>query len=109
MKTLMPINKKGVLGLDTAKAFILAILTIAVIAFAVIIALSELDDTNVLTSGSKEANDTTNVLNNVTTGVADFFSNAPTWFSLLAITIIIIIIGLVIIVVNRFGKGSGGL
>jgi L-asparagine transporter-like permease len=45
-------------------------------------------------------------LNNITGGVSDFFSNTGTWFSLLAIVVIILIIAIVIFAVNRFGGGS---
>lgn len=106
-------NRKGVLGLDTATAFVIAILTLAVVAFAVIVALASLNNSNVLTTGSQEANQTTNVLNNVTAGVAELFTNATTWFSLLAVVIIILIIALVILAVRRFdttaNSGGGGL
>ena len=99
-------DKKGVLGLDTAKQFILAILIIAVIAFATIIALATLNDSNVLTPGSLEANQSTNVLQNVSTGVSEFFNNATTWFALLAVVIIILIIAVVILAVNQFSTGT---
>ena len=110
LKAIKRMDKKGVLGLETAKAFIILILTLAVIAFAVVIALSELNDTSVLTSGSQADNDTDNIINNVTGGITDFFSNAGSWFSLLAIVVIILIIAIVIVTVNRFGgSAQGGL
>jgi len=101
-------NKKGVLGMDTAKDFVLGIMILAVIAFAVIVALASLNDSNALTEGSTEQNQTTNILLNVTGGVNDFFTNAGTWFSLLSVVIIILIISVVIMAVNRFGSGSAG-
>lgn len=104
------IDKKGVLGLDTAKAFVLAILTLGVIAFAVIVALDALNNSGSLTAGSQAANDTTAVLQNITGGTTSFFGNAGTWFALLAIVIIILVIAVVIVAVNRFGgRGAGNL
>ena len=94
--------------MDTAKDFVLGIMILAVIAFAVIVALASLNDSNALTTGSTEDNQTTNILLNVTGGVNDFFTNASTWFSLLSVVIIILIISVVILAVNRFGSGSGG-
>jgi len=102
-------NKKGQVGLDVAKSVMLTLLIIGVIAFALIIALASLNDTNVLTSGSLEANQTSAVLQNITSGTSSFFSNTTTWFSLLAIVVIILIIAIVILAVNRFGRGGGGL
>lgn len=96
-------QKKGMLGLDTAKDFIVAILTIAVIAFAVIVALSSLKDSNAIKQTVPEYNQTQAILSNVSAGTASFFSNAGTWFSLLSVVIIILIIGVVIWAVNRFG------
>ena|SRR3990167_571959 len=96
-------NKKGVLGLDTATKFVLALLTLAVIGFAVIIALDNLvlSDTDVLGT-----NNTENILRNVSAGTASLFENATTWFSLIAIVIIILIIAVVIIAVKGFGGGE---
>lgn len=101
-------NKRGVVGMDVAKAFMLIILTIGVIAFAVIIAVANLNSSTVLTSGSYEKNQSTNIFNNITGGLGTFFSNTGTFFTLLAVTVIILIIGLVIFAVNRFGGGSSG-
>ncbi len=96
------LGKKGQLGMDVAKGFVLAILTLAVIAFAVIIALDSLQNTSVSTG------QTGAIVNNVTVGVATFFSNATTWFTLLAVVVIILIISVVIFAVNRFGGSAGG-
>lgn len=100
------VNNRGVLGLDTAKEFVLAIMVLAVIAFATIVALSSLNNSNAVTG--QAATDTTAVLQNVTAGTVTLFSNAGTWFSLLAVVIIILIIAVVIFAVNRFGTGRGG-
>jgi len=89
-------NKKGQ-GLNTVKAFVISVFILAIIAFATVIALLELNDTSVATT------ETELIVNNVTEGVNELFGNATTWFSLLAVMIIILIIGLVIFVVNRFG------
>lgn len=49
------------------------------------------------------------VNSNISTGTTNFFSNTSTWFSLLAIVVIILIIGIVIFAVNRFGGRETGL
>jgi uncharacterized membrane protein len=106
-ESIKPLDKKGQVGLDTARNVMLALLTIGVIAFAIIVALSSLNNSNALSPGSLEQNQTSNVLNNITSGTADFFSNTGTWFSLLAIVVIILIIAIVIFAVNRFGGNRG--
>lgn len=95
-------NQRGQLGLDTAKAFILSILTLGVITFAVLIAMSQLNASSAATT------DTTSVFNNISAGVTSLFSNSGTWFALLAVVIIILIVSVVIFAVNRFG-GRGGV
>lgn len=50
--------------------------------------------------------DTGNLVDNVTTGTTDFFSNVPTFMTLLAVAVILLIIGLVIFAVNRFSGGA---
>jgi len=100
-------DKKGILGLDTAKAFILFILICAVLGFAAIIALATLNDADILTSGSDGDTQATNVLQNVSGGISGFFSNASTWFTLLSVVVIILIIGVVIFAVSRFGGSDG--
>ena len=180
--------KKGQVGLDTAKAVMLALLVIGMIAFVIIVANSELNDVadtalptqsavignetlssvedgtgeylSIYTSGYRNLactivvvtnastgeviqsgnytvdgchiiwletdvdlyNNTdwnvtytytfidpgvSNVFRNTTSGIAGFFDNVPTWFTLLSVVVIIAIIALVIIVVGRFGGKSG--
>ncbi len=102
------INKTGQVGLDTARQVMLTLMVIGVIAFAIIVALASLNNSNALTSGTLEANQTTQILNNITGGTAGFFSNTATWFSLLSIVVIILIISIVIFAVNRFGGNRNG-
>ncbi len=99
-------DKRGVLGLDAAKSFVIAILTLAVVAFATIVALSALNNSGSLPAGSLEANQTESILLNVTGGIETLFASANTWFALLAVVIIILIIAIVILAVNRFGGAT---
>lgn len=101
-------GKRGQVGLDTAKSVMLTLLVIGVIAFAIIIALASLNNSNATSAGSLERNQSTAIFNNISTGTANFFSNTGTWFSLLAIVVIILIIAIVIFAVNRFGGSSRG-
>ncbi len=57
---------------------------------------------------SQGANDTNSVINNLTGGTVTFFSFANIWFTLLAVTVLIVIIlGVISFVRSKGGKGSG--
>ncbi len=98
----LEINKKGQVGLGTARKVMIALMTLGVLAFALIIALNELNSTSVATT------QTTNIVNNITGGVETFFSNAGTWFALLAIVVIILIVVIVMLAVNKVDGTKGG-
>ena len=105
-KSLIAKSKKGVLGLDTVKAVVLSLLTLAVIAIAVFLALTSLQNSSIFTAGSAAQNNTNFIINNVTGGVTQFFNQVPTFFVLLGVVVLILIIAIVIVAVSRFG-GSG--
>ena len=96
-------DKRGILGLNTVKAFIVVLLSLAIIGVVTLIVLGAIEDANVASPGSNAANGTANIIANVSTGITAFFTNSATFFSLLAVVVIILIISLVIVVVNRFG------
>jgi len=105
MKIKSILNKKGVLGLDTAKLFVLAILSLVIIAVVTLIVLDALD--NVSTSGDYLDNTTNEIIGNTSDALSDFFNDTGTWFTLIGVVIIILIIAVVIVVINRFGTGGG--
>ncbi len=94
-------NKKGILGLDTAKLFVLALLSLVIIAVVTLIILDSLQGATTLTGASE-------IINNTSEALSDFFEDSGTWFTLIGVVIIILIIAVVIVVVNRFGTGAGG-
>ena len=102
----LKLDKGGVLGLDIAKSFLIVILTLGVVAFASVVAITQLNSSTDLGTGSLATNQTTSILNNISGGVTSFFSNAGSWFALLAVVIIILIVSVVIVAVNRFGSRS---
>lgn len=103
LKSLIKKDKRGVMGLNVAKGFLMILLGLVVLGVTFMIVLNELGDTSIV-SGD---NDTQNIISNATSGAADFFSNTGTWLSLLSVVILILIISVVILVVNRFGSGGG--
>lgn len=100
-------KSKGILGLDVAKSVIIFLLVLAVTAIAVILALVSLQNSNIFTAGSQAANDTDNIINNITSGTTTFFSYVPTWMVLLAVVVLIAIVAIIIVAVSRF-EGRGG-
>jgi len=99
-------SKRGVLGFDTVKAVLIALLTLSVVSVAVFLALTSLNNANIFTAGSLGANATTNILGNVTSGTSSFFGYVPTIMILLAVVVIILVISIVIVAVTRFGGGA---
>lgn len=101
-------QKRGVLGLDTTRVVLISLLTLAVIAIAVFLALVSLRDAGIFTAGSLEKNQTNDIISNITGGSVNFFKQIPTVFTLLGVVLIILVIAIVIAAVSRFGGGGRG-
>ena len=105
-------NKGGKLSLDagmnTAVKFFMAIMTLGILGFALIIVLGNMQGSSGFAAGSLNYNRSDAVLSNITTGAASFFSNATSWFTLLSVVIIIAIVVVIITVVKgvRGGKSE---
>ena len=100
-------QKKGILGLDTAKGVMLSLLTLAVVTIAVFLALVSLQNAGLFTTGSQAKNNTDYIINNITGGTVTFFTYMPTIFTLLGVVVIILVIAIVIVAVSRFGGSAG--
>ncbi len=107
IKEILKKDKKAVLGLDVAKLFVLAILALVIISVVTLIILDSLRDTTDSAGNSFLRNQSESIINNTTGALADFFEDAGTWFTLIGVVIIILIISVVIRVVNGFGTTSG--
>jgi len=110
LSKIVPKDKNGKVGLDAgmkiATKFFLAIMTLGILGFALIIVLGNLQGSSGFAAGSDNANRSDNVLSNLTAGAESFFSNAGSWFTLLSVVIIIAIVTVVITVVRSTGGGS---
>jgi len=98
-------NKKGE-GLIQGLVMGVAALVIAVIIAFVIV--STLDDANLLTANSKEANATSNLISNFTEGVDNVSEKIPT---VLLIAAVVLILGILVLLwgqYKRMGIGTGG-
>ncbi len=99
-------NRNGVLGLDTVKAVMIIFLTLAVVAVAVLLALTSLQNANIFTANSQAANDTSAIVGNVSGGLVTFFGSTGTIFSILVVVVIIMSISIIIWAVGKFGQTS---
>lgn len=107
LKEKLSMDKKGVLGLDTARDVMIFLLSLAVIAIAVFLALVSLQNSNLFTTGSTAANNTNFIINNITSGTTAFFTNIPTVFTILGAVVIILAVTLILFAVNRFSQSTG--
>ena len=106
MKSLIK-KKRSILGLETVKAFIVVMLSLAIIAVVTLVVLGAIQSANI--SGDVNGTiyrQTGSVIGNVSEGITGFFGNTTTYFALLGVVVIILIISLVVVVVNRFGGGG---
>ncbi len=92
-------KKKAILGMNTAQQFIIGILTLVILSVMVLVILAALQNTSLISSNAGAGA----IINNTTAGLSALFGNAITWFVLLGLVIIILIIGVVIGVVRGFG------
>lgn len=99
-------GKKAQAGLGLAGSIIMALLTLAVLATAVNIALANLKTSTGLTAGTIEYNNTQDIIDNVTGGTAVFFDDVSTWMTILGVVVLLLIISVIILVVKRFGAGA---
>lgn len=91
---------------DTTKVFT-AILILGLTGLLFLIVFGNLTDNLGFAANSQGANDTNNVITNLSGGAATFFTFSNVWFTLLAVVLLIIIVMSVIGVVQR-SQGKGG-
>jgi len=108
MKVKTKMDKRGVLGMEDVKAVMLFLLVLAVVAIALFLALTNLNSAGLFTAGSQPANDTSNIINNITSGTTNFFKNVPTIFTILGAVVIITAVILILIAVQRISQSAGG-
>ncbi len=101
------LGKKGN-AIKPAIAFMGGLLVFVIIGFVLIVVAGNLADSTGFATGSLEQNQTDRAMQNVTSGIAELFSNIPTWFSILSVVIIILLIVLIISALRGAKLGSGG-
>lgn len=101
----MYMNKKGQTGgLVTGLIFGIASLVIGVIVAFVIV--STLNNASLLTANSSEANATTNIIGNLTSGVNNVSGKLPTVLLVSAIVLILGVLAVLVGVWSRMRMGS---
>jgi ABC-type transport system involved in multi-copper enzyme maturation permease subunit len=105
MKTM---NKKGQYGINVVVAVALGLFTLLLIAVAVIAGSQALINSSIFTKDSTSYNQTSGMVSNLSQGVSSFFGNSGTFFSILAVVVIMIFLGLMIGAVYLFTRGKGG-
>lgn len=93
-------NKKGVFGLTAIQQFFGIILGIALLAYVIVVIMGTLNQSTILTSGSLEKNQTTLILQNVSTGITGFFSAINPVYAILAVLVIILVLVVLVRVVQ---------
>lgn len=107
-KEKLSMDNRGVFGLDSVKSFTVLILTIFILFFVVLAISAFLRGSSILPSGSQEANDSVGILNNMTAGIKTFAASAPVLFGVLVLVSIMLMFGVVLFVISRFGGGGRG-
>jgi len=93
-------DKKGVFGLTAVQAFFATILGIALLAYVIVIIMGTLQSANIVATNSLAANQTNQILGNVSTGVTGFFSSINPVYAILAVLVIILVLVVLVRVVQ---------
>jgi len=105
MKSLSRISKRGQ-TLELVSGTTLGFLTLIVLMFSVLYAVSVLNPSSFFTAASANANSTNALTQNLTQGVGSFGSYIPTVFLVLGVVLVLSIIFVLIVYVRRMGGGS---
>ena len=93
-------DKRGVFGLTAVQQFFAVILGIALLAYVIVIIMGTLQTANVVPAGSTAANQTTNILNNVSGGITSFFGSITPVYAILTVLVIILVLVVLVRVVQ---------
>lgn len=104
----LKMNKKGQ-TIQLISGTVIAFLVLIFVIFAVLYGVSTLNPASFFTASSAEANATSQLTGNLTTGVASFGARIPTVLTILGVVLALSAIVLLIFFVRRMqGAGGGG-
>lgn len=99
-------NKKGQV-LNAVTSIVIGFMVLIFTIFAVLYGISKLNPAGFFTTGSSEANATTTLTANLTSGVAQFGAYIPTILVILGVVLALAGIAILIAYVRRMGGGGG--
>lgn len=100
-------NKQGQIGISLVTGVAIGLFVLAVTMIALIAGGSRLANSNLMGDDATAGNQTQWIISNISDAGAGFFENADTFFSVLAVVVILGFIGLMIFVVTRFRGAEG--
>lgn len=101
-------EKAAVFGLTSVQSFFAIILGVALLAYVIVVIMGTLNNSSILPAGSNAANQTANILNNVSSGITGFFSSITPVYAILAILVIILVLVVLVRVVTGSTSGNSG-
>lgn len=102
-------NKKGVFGINLVTGILIGLFVLLLIFLAVMLGADAITDAGLFTTGTANANNTENAIENITAGGSTFFGAVPTIVRILvAVAIISAVVLLVLVVRKRLGGMGGG-
>ena len=90
-------------GMNSTKSLFLGLLTIGLIGLLFLIIYGNLSGNLGFAASSQGANDTTNVIQNLSSGAVTFFTFSNVWFVLGAVALLIVIVVGIIGLVSKIG------
>lgn len=100
-------DKAAVFGLTSVQSFFAIILGVALLAYVIVVIMSTLQTSTILPTGSLGANQTTQILGNVSSGITSFFGSINPVYAILAILVIILVLVVLVRVVTGSTQGGG--
>lgn len=94
-------NKKGQTIGDVGSV-IIALFGLALVVVGIFAGSNAIKNSSLFTANSQGANDTTKILDNISTAGSSFFGNTGTFVSILVVVIIFSFIGLLIVGARKF-------
>ena len=104
----MKTNKRGQ-TLELIGGTVIGFMVLIFLVFAVLYGISALNPASFFTANSASANATTQLQNNLTSGVASFAGYIPTIMTVLAVVLVLSAIVILILYVRRMQAGSGSV
>lgn len=100
-------DKKGQI-VSTISGTVLSLMVLIFIIFAVLFGIATLNPSSFFTAGSADANATTSITANLTSGVSQFGGQLPNIFKILAVVLVLGGIVLLVLYIRRMQQVGGG-